>query len=49
MAGFGKIDIWLNNAGGADNTTPYKLDETTDEHWDEVVGLSMKVGPPRAA
>jgi 7-alpha-hydroxysteroid dehydrogenase len=42
MARFGKIDIWLNNAGGTDDTTAYRLDETTDEHWDEVVDLNMK-------
>lgn len=42
MAAFGRIDIWLNNAGGTDDTTAYRLDETTDEHWDEVVDLNMK-------
>jgi len=39
---FGKIDIWVNNAGGTDDTTAYKLEDTSDSHWDHVVDLNMK-------
>jgi 7-alpha-hydroxysteroid dehydrogenase len=39
---FGKIDIWVSNAGGTDDPTAFKLADTTEEHWDEVVELNMK-------
>lgn len=41
VAAFGKLDIWVNNAGGTDDATAYALDETTEEHWREVVSLNM--------
>ncbi len=39
---FGRIDIWVNNAGGTDDATAYKLEDTSEEHWDHIVDLNMK-------
>ena len=41
VAAFGKVDIWVNNAGGTDDATAYPLAETSEEHWREVVSLNM--------
>ncbi len=38
---WGRIDLLVNNAGGALNT-PYKLDEIEEKHWDLVVNVNMK-------
>jgi 3-oxoacyl-[acyl-carrier protein] reductase len=38
---WGRIDLLVNNAGGALNT-PYKLDEIEEKHWDLVVDVNLK-------
>jgi len=38
---WGRIDLLVNNAGGALNT-PYKLDEIEEKHWDLVVNVNLK-------
>jgi len=38
---WGRIDLLVNNAGGALNT-PYKLEEIEEKHWDLVVGVNLK-------
>jgi 3-oxoacyl-[acyl-carrier protein] reductase len=41
LDGWGRIDLLVNNAGGALNT-PYKLDEIEERHWDLVVNVNLK-------
>lgn len=41
-AKLGKINVLVNNAGGADDPTGRRLDETTEAHWDNVVELNFK-------
>ncbi|MHB8909128.1 MAG: SDR family NAD(P)-dependent oxidoreductase [Syntrophales bacterium] len=38
---WGRIDLLVNNAGGALNT-PHKLDEIEEKHWDLVVNVNLK-------
>ena len=38
---WGRIDLLVNNAGGALNT-PYKLAEIEERHWDLVVNVNLK-------
>ncbi|MCX5908345.1 MAG: SDR family NAD(P)-dependent oxidoreductase [Deltaproteobacteria bacterium] len=38
---FGRVDILVNNAGGSFNL-PAKLEEVTDEIWDQVVDVNLK-------
>lgn len=38
---WGRIDLLVNNAGGALNT-PYKLVEIEERHWDLVVNVNLK-------
>jgi 3-oxoacyl-[acyl-carrier protein] reductase len=38
---WGRIDLLVNNAGGALNT-PYKLAEIEEKHWDLVVNVNLK-------
>ena len=38
---WGRIDLLVNNAGGALNT-PYKLEEIEEKHWDLVVNVNLK-------
>jgi NAD(P)-dependent dehydrogenase (short-subunit alcohol dehydrogenase family) len=38
---FGRIDILINNAGGALHT-PSKIEEVDIEHWDKVINVNLK-------
>ncbi len=38
---WGRVDLLVNNAGGALNT-PHKLDEIEEKHWDLVVNVNLK-------
>ncbi|MEH7225175.1 SDR family NAD(P)-dependent oxidoreductase [Bacillus sp. JJ1566] len=38
---FGKIDVLVNNAGGA-LRTPKRFEEITEEHWDLVLDVNLK-------
>jgi 3-oxoacyl-[acyl-carrier protein] reductase len=38
---WGRIDLLVNNAGGALNT-PHKLDQVEERHWDLVVNVNLK-------
>jgi 7-alpha-hydroxysteroid dehydrogenase len=41
-ADFGKIDIWVNNAGGLPDATPRYLTRTPDDRWDAQIDLNLK-------
>jgi NAD(P)-dependent dehydrogenase (short-subunit alcohol dehydrogenase family) len=41
LAAWGRIDLLVNNAGGALNT-PHKLAEIEERHWDLVVNVNLK-------
>lgn len=41
MQAFGRIDVWVNNAGGADDRSPYPLNETSEDHWRELMSLNL--------
>jgi NAD(P)-dependent dehydrogenase (short-subunit alcohol dehydrogenase family) len=41
LAAFGRIDILINNAGGA-LFTPVAMDQLEEEHWDLVVDTNLK-------
>lgn len=41
LATFGRIDILINNAGGA-LFTPVEMDQLEEEHWDLVVDTNLK-------
>lgn len=37
----GSLDIWVSNAGGADDRTPRTLDEMPDRQWDYQIDLNL--------
>ncbi len=39
---FGRIDIWVNNAGGLPDGTPRYLTRTSEEQWDGQMDLNLK-------
>jgi 7-alpha-hydroxysteroid dehydrogenase len=39
---FGKLDIWVNNAGGLPDATPRYLTRTSSEEWDAQLDLNLK-------
>ncbi|MCC5884990.1 MAG: SDR family oxidoreductase [Gammaproteobacteria bacterium] len=39
---FGRIDIWVNNAGGLPDGTPRYLTRTSEEQWDAQMDLNLK-------
>ena len=41
-ADFGRIDIWVNNAGGLPDATPRYLTRTPDDRWDAQIDLNLK-------
>ena len=41
-AHFGKISIWVNNAGGIPDATPRYLVKTSEESWDAMLNLNLK-------
>jgi len=38
----GRIDIWVNNAGGLPDGTPRYLTRTSEEQWDAQIDLNLK-------
>ncbi|MDB5715157.1 MAG: oxidoreductase [Sphingomonadales bacterium] len=42
LAEFGKLSVWVNNAGGLPDATPRYLNRTTDEQWDAQFDLNLK-------
>ncbi len=38
----GELDIWVSNAGGADDRTPRRLDEMPDRQWDYQMDLNLR-------
>jgi len=38
---FGKLDIWVNNAGGAEDRTMRQLAVTPDDAWADQIGLNL--------
>jgi len=42
MAEFGRIDIWVNNAGGLPDGTPRYLTRTSEAQFDAQIGLNLK-------
>lgn len=42
MATFGRIDIWVNNAGGLPDATPRYLTRTPEDRWDAQIDLNLK-------
>lgn len=42
MDRFGKLSIWVNNAGGLPDATPRYLTRTTEEQWDAQMDLNLK-------
>ena len=38
---FGKLDIYVNNAGGAEDRTMRQLAKTPDEAWSDQIGLNL--------
>ena len=40
--GFGKLDIWVNNAGGLPDATPRYLTKTSPTEWDAQIDLNLK-------
>lgn len=43
LDGFGRVDVWVNNAGVAPETR-FDLLDTTPESWDRVLGINLR-GP----
>jgi 7-alpha-hydroxysteroid dehydrogenase len=39
---FGKLDIWVNNAGGLPDATPRFLTRTSSTEWDAQIDLNLK-------
>lgn len=39
---FGRLDIWVNNAGGLPDATPRYLTRTPEERWDAQIDLNLK-------
>ena len=39
---FGRLTIWVNNAGGIPDATPRYLTRTPDENWDAQIDLNFK-------
>jgi 7-alpha-hydroxysteroid dehydrogenase len=39
---FGRIDIWINNAGGLPDGTPRWLTRTSEPQWDAQIDLNLK-------
>lgn len=42
MAHFGKLTIWVNNAGGLPDATPRYLTRTPEDRWDAQMNLNLK-------
>ncbi|MEM9041800.1 MAG: SDR family oxidoreductase [Actinomycetota bacterium] len=42
VAEMGKVDLWVSNAGGADDRTPRRLDEMPDRQWDYQMDLNLR-------
>src|SRR5437764_6968503 len=41
-ADFGRIDVWVNNAGGLPDATPRYLTRTPDDRWDAQMDLNPR-------
>jgi 3-oxoacyl-[acyl-carrier protein] reductase len=39
---FGRVDILVNNAGGAGDILANDIEDTTEQMWDEVLGINLK-------
>lgn len=39
---FGRLDIWVNNAGGLPDATPRYLTRTAPANWDAIIDLNLK-------
>ena len=42
IAQFGKLTIWVNNAGGIPDATPRYLTRTPEENFDAQIALNLK-------
>jgi len=42
VAQFGKLNIWINNAGGLPDATPRYLTRTPEDRWDAQINLNLK-------
>ncbi|MCC5874130.1 MAG: SDR family oxidoreductase [Gammaproteobacteria bacterium] len=42
VAELGRIDVWVNNAGGLPDGTPRYLSRTSEEQWDAQMDLNLK-------
>jgi len=42
MARFGRLDIWVSNAGGSEHKGSYPTLEMPDEHWDAQFALNLR-------
>ncbi|MDO9489557.1 MAG: SDR family oxidoreductase [Sphingomonadaceae bacterium] len=42
ITAFGKVSIWVNNAGGLPDATPRYLTRTSEDHWDAQMSLNLK-------
>ena len=40
---FGKISIWVNNAGGSDATETYYIDETPVDYWEWMIRFNLTI------
>lgn len=38
----GKLDVWVSNAGGADDRTPRRIDQMPDRQWDYQLDLNLR-------
>jgi 7-alpha-hydroxysteroid dehydrogenase len=42
VADMGKLDVWINNAGGLPDATPRYLTRTPEDRWDAQMNLNLK-------